>query len=212
MVAGRFHFEASSHGMAANPNSATMRVCVNPVASLAFGWEWWTAEQAMTDYKDPKSGKFLPGNKFWMAGNPGRPPIFSNGDDLRAAAIEYFNWSHENPLLADNVSFFQGVATHEPIAKMRAMTIDGLTMHLGIGKRTWRLWRDTRPELAEAIEWIETAIFRQKFEGAAAEMLNPSIIARDLGMVDKKQFGNDPDNPMPVSQVTIFALPDNGRD
>ena len=33
---------------------------------------------------------------------------------------------------------------------------------------------------------IETVIRTQKFEGAAADLLNANIIARDLGMTDKQ--------------------------
>lgn len=38
---------------------------------------------------------------------------------------------------------------------------------------------------------VEQIIRQQKFEGAAAELLNPNIIARDLGLADKKVLGGD---------------------
>ena len=38
------------------------------------------------------------------------------------------------------------------------------------------------------ISYIEETCYSQKFEGAAADFFNSNIIARDLGLVDKKQL------------------------
>lgn len=136
-----------------------------------------------------KAGRFLPGNRFWEARSSAGPkPTFSNPDDLWAACVEYFNWVAENPLYADQLVTFQGSATHEPVAKMRAMTIGGLCLFLDIEDRTWRLWRDERPDLLPVITRAEAVIYQQKFTGAAADLLNPNIIARDLGLADKKEL------------------------
>lgn len=151
------------------------------------------------------------GNKFWEArSSHGRNPIFATPEDLWVAATEYFLWVTENPLYADQLVTFQGSATHEPVAKMRAMTMVGLCNFLDIGTSTWADYRG-REGFSEIVSRVEAVIFQQKFEGAAADLLNPNIIARDLGLADKRQLGNDPDNPLPAQQVTIFALPDNGR-
>ncbi|MGA0540716.1 terminase small subunit [Neotabrizicola sp. VNH66] len=167
--------------------------------------------------RDPITGQFAPGNKFWAQRSSfGPAPKFANGDELYAACLEYFEWAHDNPLYADQLVTFQGSATHEPVAKMRAMTITGLCLFLDISDECWRGWRTEgharyRPDLVEAIAKAEAVIWTQKFEGASADLLNPGIIARELGLIDKKQLGNDPENPLPAQQVTIFALPDNGR-
>jgi hypothetical protein len=39
-------------------------------------------------------------------------------------------------------------------------------------------------------------ILDQKFTGAAADLLNPNIIARDLGLTDKKEVSGDLLNPL----------------
>lgn len=38
------------------------------------------------------------------------------------------------------------------------------------------------------ITQAEAVIYEQKFTGAAADLLNPNIIARDLGLADKKEL------------------------
>ncbi|MEB3419916.1 terminase small subunit [Salipiger marinus] len=169
----------------------------------------------MTDRDE--AGRFLPGNRIWEANpNPGRQPTFADGDELWTAAVEYFEWCHENPLLEDQLVTFQGIATHEPVAKVRALTQRGLCLFLGISMETWRGWRTPdhdlyRPDLADTIDRIEGVIWEQKFTHAAAGLLVHGLIARELGLADKQQHANDPDNPMPGAQVTVFALPDNGR-
>ena len=45
---------------------------------------------------------------------------------------------------------------------------------------------------------MKQIIKTQKFEGAAAELLNANIIARDLGLADKKELGGDPTRPIHV--------------
>lgn len=135
-----------------------------------------------------EQGRFLPGNKFWTERSKhGRAPIFETSEDLWSACVEYFEWVHDNPLYEDKLVTFQGVATHEPIAKMRAMTIGGLCVFLDISQETWGVWRKNRTDFSEVITRVEEIIRVQKFEGAAADLLNPNIIARDLGLSEKTE-------------------------
>lgn len=127
-------------------------------------------------------GQFLPGNKIWEARTSyGRELIFSTPEILKSACIEYFEYVHENPLLEEQLFAYQGAVTHEPVTKMRAMTKDGLYVFLGIGRSTWDLYCG-REGYKDVTEWVEMVIRTQKFEGAAAGMLNPVIVARDIGL------------------------------
>ena len=139
----------------------------------------------MTDRDE--AGRFLPGNRFWKARSSAGPkPKFECADDLWSACAEYFDWVHDNPLYADQLVTFRGQATHEPVAKMRAMTIGGLCLFLDIDETTWRDWKASRSDLSPIITRAEAVIFAQKFEGAAADLLNGNIIARELGLSDKQ--------------------------
>lgn len=149
-----------------------------------------------------EAGRFLPGNRFWEARSSAGPkPKFENADDLWMACVEYFNWVTDNPLYADQLVTFQGAATHEPVAKMRAMTIAGLCLFLDVAPNTWREWRDARPDLTTIITRAEQVIFQQKFEGAAADLLNGSIIARDLGLADRKELSGPDGGPVQITAV-----------
>lgn len=125
------------------------------------------------------------GNRFWeQRSSHGRSPIFKTSEDLWAACLEYFEWIEANPLYEDKIISFQGVATHEPVAKMRAMTISGLCIFLDISLQTWTQYRQ-KQDFTEITSRVDEIIRTQKFQGAAADLLNPNIIARDLGLSEK---------------------------
>jgi len=124
------------------------------------------------------------GNQFWKARTKhGRDKIFASADLLWEACLEYFQWVEDHPLFEYKSYLFKGVPVQDQIPKMRAMTIQGLCLFLDVEDRTWREWRineDFYPVIARA----EKVIYMQKFAGAAADMLNANIIARDLGLKD----------------------------
>lgn len=127
------------------------------------------------------------GNSFWEArSSHGRKPIFGSPDELWDGCIEYFRWVEENPLKEAKAFAFQGVVTVESLPKMRAMTIAGLCIFLDISKRTWDDYR-VREDFIPVCEQVEQIIRDQKFTGAAADLLNANIIARDLGLAERSE-------------------------
>lgn len=138
--------------------------------------------------RDPETGRFLPGNRFWEArSSHGRNPKFENAEDLWQACCEYFEWNEGSPLHEAKAFAYEGVVTVESLPKMRAMTLAALCMFLDISHDTWIEWRKSRPDLSEVITRAEAVIYRQKFEGASAGLLVPNIIARDLGLAEKTE-------------------------
>jgi hypothetical protein len=127
------------------------------------------------------------GNRFWEArSSHGRKPIFGSPEQLWEACTEYFTWVEENPLYEMKAFSFQGVVTQEALPKMRAMTLTGLCLFLDISEDTWRLYR-AREDFIEVTTRAEKIIYDQKFSGAAADLLNANIIARDLGLKEQQQ-------------------------
>lgn len=127
------------------------------------------------------------GNRFWEArSSHGRNPKFESGDQLWSACCEYFQWVEDNPLWEMKPFAYQGEVTQEPVAKMRAMTLTGLCLFLDISDDTWRNYRSNE-DLLGVVSRAEKVIYDQKFSGAAADLLNANIIARDLGLAEKKE-------------------------
>lgn len=131
------------------------------------------------------------GNQFWKArATCGREKLFSSAKVLWEAACEYFQWCEDNPLYEDKVSFYQGVPSHDPVEKMRAMTISGLCLFLDIEQQTLNNYESKKgyEEFFGVVKKIKEVIYDQKFTGAAADLLNSNIIARDLGLADKRDI------------------------
>ena len=127
------------------------------------------------------------GNRFWEArSSHGRNPKFESPEALWTACCEYFEWVEQNPLWEMKAFAYQGEVTQEPIAKMRAMTLTGLIIFLDITKPTWALYK-AREDFNYVTTRAEEIIYDQKFSGAAADLLNANIIARDLGLKEQSQ-------------------------
>ena len=127
------------------------------------------------------------GNQFWKARTTyGREKRWSP-EELRNACYEYFQWVEENPLREAIV--FRGKLSRgkgKPI--MRPMTIGGLCIFLGCTRQTWINYGNHKDYL-DIVQEVNSIIYEQKFAGAAAGLLNPNIIARDLGLAEKSHVG-----------------------
>lgn len=142
------------------------------------------------------------GNQFWKARSKhGRDKIFKTPKSMLDAAFEYFKWVEDNPLTKAIV--YQGAVSSEPEELMRAMTIKGLCIYWGVNTRylndfiaNLNLDNDEDKDFSDVIDTIKEIIETQKFEGASAGLLNPNIIARDLGLSDKKELSGSVENPL----------------
>lgn len=91
---------------------------------------------------------------------------------------------------------------------MRAMTIDGLCLFLDIDVKTWANWR-SQEDFIPVVARAESVIKSQKFAGAAADLLNANIIARDLGLADKQDHTSSDGSMTPMPTTIVLAAPDD---
>jgi hypothetical protein len=79
--------------------------------------------------------------------------------------------------------------------------------------------KETKSEInkdfSKVLTHVREVIYNQKFTGAAAGFLNPNIIARDLGLVDKAKVEHDipPDSEL-VAKARRLAedIANGGKD
>jgi len=151
---------------------------------------------------------FPEGNKFWEArSSHGRKAKWEDPDELKAACIEYFEWVTQNPIHEDKVISSKDGPEHASLIKMRAMTIEGLCVFLGICRNTWKnLSKKSendpkRDDFLRVVSFVESVMHEQKFTGAAAGVLNSNIIARDLGLKDQTQSEVSGPNGTPIPVI-----------
>lgn len=154
------------------------------------------------------------GNQFWkVRSSHGRKPKFASPEILLEACEEYFQWVADNPLYEAKAFSYQGETKIEYLPKMRAMTVGGLCLFLDIDQATWAEYRN-KDGFSGVTTRVDETIRAQKFGGAAADLLNANIIARDLGLADRSEFtGKDggsikveDDNPMDTARRVAFLL------
>jgi hypothetical protein len=143
------------------------------------------------------------GNRFWEArSSHGRAPIFASPEAMWAACLEYFDWIEANPLYEAQAFAYQGNVTLKELPKMRAMTISSLCIFLDISSETWRSYRE-REDFVGITTRVDEIIRTQKFQGAAADLLNPNIIARELGLSEKSEITGANGTPLvPIINLT----------
>lgn len=146
------------------------------------------------------------GNRFWEArSSHGRKPIFGSAEELWDACVEYFRWVEDNPLWESKLFAYQGEISEGVAPKMRAMTISGLCLFLDIDRSTWTAWK-TVDDFSAVVSRAEEVIYSQKFAGAAADLLNSNIIARDLGLKDATTSEHSGPGGGPIQANTTFQF------
>jgi hypothetical protein len=111
-------------------------------------------------------------------------PLFADPSELAEAAMEYFTWVHETPVVDNVPTHYKGEMFFLEHYKIRAMSWKAFRVFLGISSSTMNYYR-RNDKFAEVFSIIDDIMFSQKFEGAAAGLLNASIIQRDLGLAEK---------------------------
>lgn len=107
-------------------------------------------------------------------------------EDLLTKAIEYFEWVEKTPL-KEQKAFGNGTIVN--LNKMRAMTIKGFCLHANISPNTFESYCKDEAYL-RITSYIKDVIYTQKFEGAAAGLLETNIIAREIGLKEKVETEN----------------------
>ena len=135
--------------------------------------------------------------KIWEIANPlnkgGRPRKYSP-KELWEKAVEYFEWIDANPFIA--IEFKGKDANMVEVPKKRPYTIEGLCLYLNCGRRylddleeSIRGKNDKKSkDYSSVCSQIRGIIYTNKFEGASANFFNPMIIARDLGLAEKREI------------------------
>lgn len=150
------------------------------------------------------------GNQFWKnRSSHGRDKLFATPELMKKAIEQYFNWVDAHPWWRNEqikkpyLDKDGNMITMAKIATARPYTISGLCIYLDCHSKYFYDFEASLKEKTDQISydfshiitWAKEIIYTQKFEGAAVGAFNANIIARDLGLTDKKE----------VSQTTIVV-------
>lgn len=135
---------------------------------------------------------------FWNngieKGKVGRPRKFETPNDLWEAACKYFEYQSKRT--TKKMDFKGGFAKKVMIETQVPFSIMSLCIYLGVNTKYLSDLKQSLPEMeksvadefSEVITRIEGIIFNQQYEGATTGLYQQNIIARALGLVDKKEL------------------------
>ena len=146
---------------------------------------------------------FQTNNEYWkLRSKHGRDKQYKTPEDFADKANEYFSWCINNPLKEEVVHGKDSKIIK--LNKMRPFTIEGLCNFMDISTQCFLNYKK-RNDFVDICTRISQIIYNQKFEGAAAGFLNHSIIARDLGLVDKQKTESEHTGDITITRRIIGA-------
>lgn len=118
----------------------------------------------------------------------GRELIYKTPDLLLEEAYKYFDWCNKNPV-KKNEAIKSGPTAGKiiQIPTQRPYTLQGLCVHIGISMDTFKNY-SLRDDFLGVTTHIREVIQANQLEGAMVEAYNPNIVARMLGLSDKKEI------------------------
>lgn len=145
---------------------------------------------------------FKEGNNYWNARSKhGRDRIIQSHETLNEVANEYFTWCEDNPIIEVDYKSAGGELQKIELPHPRVFKKEEFARFCGVSE--WRIINNLRPvsdDFNQVITRVEQIIRDQKYTYATVGMFNANIIARDLGLTDKRE-----DN-LSVSNDTIKKL------
>lgn len=142
-------------------------------------------------------------DKYWKKKKVGRKRKFTP-TQLWNAACDYFQWVEDNPLYEENAANYKGQITYYKIEKPRAMSVYRMCSFIGLDYSNYTRYRNDE-KYTDVCAEIDTIIREQKFEGAAAGLFHPVIIARDLGLKEHNDHSSEDGTMTPKAGGTVIV-------
>lgn len=132
------------------------------------------------------------GNQNWKyRKRHGAYRLFDKPIDLWNKFQEYLEWDQENPLIKkEAIKSGDDAGRLIDVPVTRALTMKGFTVFIGCSEGYFRAFEHNNKdnadldEFKELIEYIKDYFYVQKFEGAAANLLNGNLISRVLVLAE----------------------------
>lgn len=175
------------------------------------------------------------GSEYWKLRTKHGRDVNYTPAKLQEKANEYFQWCIDNPLIKTEIvkgnflveekedkdgKLVKRYETHKliEVPLMRAFSLEGFCNFADIALNTFKNYEkrhalenlsDSKRRQANNFLTVCTrirgVIETQQFEGATSDLLNPSIIARKLGLADRKVLEGNPEKPVQMVKRKVIV-------
>jgi hypothetical protein len=114
--------------------------------------------------------------------HPINPAANYTPDSLWEKAEEYFRWNRAHPL-EEEKAYSTGKSVI--VSKMRALTMAGFRAFAGMSQPEFEAYSKS-PDYKASMSRIKDVMYAQKFEAAAAGILETPVITRELNRYDQE--------------------------
>ena len=139
------------------------------------------------------------GNKYWQFRNKHGRNFKYTPELFWDEAVKYFEWMEDRVWnKKDPIKSGEMADSLIDVPTQTPMSITSFCVFSDIDENTFQRYEK---EIGYEDFWavtkqIKAIIESQQFEGATVGAFNPNIIARKLGLSEKMQHSNDPENPI----------------
>jgi len=139
------------------------------------------------------------GNKYWQFRNKHGRDFKYTPELFWDEAVKYFEWMEDRVWnKKDPIKSGEMADSLIDVPTQTPMSITSFCVFSDIDENTFQRYEK---EIGYEDFWavtkqIKAIIESQQFEGATVGAFNPNIIARKLGLSEKMQHSNDPENPI----------------
>lgn len=128
------------------------------------------------------------GNQYWKLRNShGRSKLFATPEPLWETTCGYFEYCDSHPWKTIKTKTKGQKTETEETVTQYPYTLGGLMSFMNVSRSYWRKFRASANEdYFTIITRIENIIQTQQLEGALVGAFNPNIVARVLGLANKR--------------------------
>jgi len=141
---------------------------------------------------------FQKGQQMWQFRENDRTiPRLMHPNELLESFGKYYEWNEANPWYRHTLVQKTGFVEKIPVG--RPLSLGGFCLHAGISPSTFYQYAKETEYLA-IVDIIKTAIYTNKYEGAAVGVFSAAVMVRDLGLAENVSHTVE-DNRKSVSEL-----------
>lgn len=146
------------------------------------------------------------GNPLYNPGTKGPPPLWATPLSMVEDMTTYVRWAYDNPIIEERSELTKdGDVIRWDVSHPRALSIEAFCVFFGKSRMAFHV-AEEKPGFDQAAAWCRQLIFSGNFELAVAGQMDSGLIARQLGLSDKKEVTSPDGSMTPTTTIDMSKM------